>query len=557
MTNKPVPAVSREQTSSFADRIEAALTEWHEQQLDHCTDAAKLSAFGDRWREDATLVALRADRRAEDLRSLRELDAAHWARAERADTAQGYRAYLEAQPVGQHRAVATERLFALDEQHAWTVAEGEAAPDALRRFLTAWPHSAHADDAKRLLGDNKVVPARVPRIAAFGLGIALLGGVALFALPELWPPMAGRVGPLASIEPEAGVRGAPAKVEATPSDAVTEVARSAIVPQPVPVEAVGGAGDPAPRTFASRGARPGTAEPTVDQPAHAAPGDGAPAGPTAGVDRADSLGRARSLAGSFAGGGPVNDKVSDKPSDDGNAKVADPVAVPVVVAPPADTAVTVASRPAMPAPHAVMIVAMQSDGSSASETKPPPMTNDTTPQRTEPVAQPPAATTVVTSALVPSLTASPQLASAQAGPAKSRPLPRSGEITVAPTLLTSAWESTGTAVPPSLEVSAPPPWLVEPVLISGPTLVLRSAHDGEAATRTQRTGHVLSPGHVRSGLRSVYKQALSPLESSLWSFWASDAATAKKPPAPKPARAARPAKPVAAERSWTGGFFER
>lgn len=134
-----------------ANATDVALEEWERDGLDYSKDIEQLSAFADRWRNAAPIIAMRVDRRVVDLRSAIAFDENEWRNALRANTAEGYRAYLERVKGGSHEAEAAEQLYYRDEDYAWSVAVSYSTRAALQQFIVAWPQSAHASEARSQL----------------------------------------------------------------------------------------------------------------------------------------------------------------------------------------------------------------------------------------------------------------------------------------------------------------------------------------------------------------------------------------------------------------------
>jgi len=128
-----------------------ALEEWESEGLDYSKDIERLSAFADRWRKDAPIIAMRVDRRVVDLRSANAFDENEWRNALRVNTADGYRGYLDRVKGGNHEAEAAEQLYYRDEDYAWSVAISYSTRAALQQFIVAWPQSVHAGVARNQL----------------------------------------------------------------------------------------------------------------------------------------------------------------------------------------------------------------------------------------------------------------------------------------------------------------------------------------------------------------------------------------------------------------------
>ena len=564
MTNKPAPASSQDAVSTFADRIESALADWDLQQLDRCSEPEPLLAFADRWRIDATLVALRAQRRAEDLQAQRKHDASSWQRAERDNSAEAYRAYLEGQPDGAYRTEAEQRLFVLDEAHAWSVTESDGSGEGLRRFLTTWDEGARAEEARRKLRSASRGKAWSWRTAAtgtvvIGVGLAAVGGLASFGfvVPALWQPTsetAARSAHTATAdtkpeEPAVVVAVRPAPLEVAVADVVVQAPIATPGAEANDDEHASSLVRARALVESFSGHLPAAAP--VDRPSDKVSGGGPvpPPAPVLSAPSSQAAPAAPVASGAASWSRPLQTGSVEiiRPIDDGGhgrTNVASaPPGVPAIAGP--TSTVPVVTAPALPQPARAALGTLAMDVKPAHQPERPAAS---VPKATEPPSAQLRPKTVLEvlspTAPTPHIERAPVLVSGPkpATPPVARPVAPHGH----PGSSNAGSSNSGSS----------------PHLVAAPVQVHRPATPVVANVLQGRT---TQPPRPNQQARVSTRIPLSPLEATMWSLPVAAPAVAKpalkatvaairKPAALRPNR---PAKSGATEPVWTRGFFEQ
>jgi hypothetical protein len=137
----PVPAARPliERSYSVSENFNRALDDWQDNGLDDSHDFEAFAAFVQRWKNDATLIALRAERRIDALRKQQagaallardvqladQLSEQDWDAVVALDTRESYLGYIERNPHGRHLDAARACLSTLESP----VALEEVAPE--------------------------------------------------------------------------------------------------------------------------------------------------------------------------------------------------------------------------------------------------------------------------------------------------------------------------------------------------------------------------------------------------------------------------------------------
>ena len=180
VTLPPSPIEPLARTS--AEYIAFAVSEWDAEDLELTVDKAALVAFSDRWRRDAELISLRADRRLEELRIEQLRLDPDWHAALRANTVDSYQAFEDKHPQSQYQTELSKRLLLLDEEHAWAKTVAAGTSDAYRGYLQAWPSGTYARHARVGMMGGAHLP-----MASSTVSIPAPGAAALDAVPAYLP----------------------------------------------------------------------------------------------------------------------------------------------------------------------------------------------------------------------------------------------------------------------------------------------------------------------------------------------------------------------------------
>jgi hypothetical protein len=171
-----------------AESIATAVLEWDGAALEFSGDRTALAAFSHRWRQDAEIIALRADRRIEELNVEKQRLEPEWQEALQINTVAGYEAFQAKHPHSQFQKELSKRLLLIDEEQAWRKTVELGTVDAYRTYLQAWPSGTYNREARvGMMGGAAapvpvvpaVVPVPVPTVSVAATAPAASVGVAV------------------------------------------------------------------------------------------------------------------------------------------------------------------------------------------------------------------------------------------------------------------------------------------------------------------------------------------------------------------------------------------
>jgi hypothetical protein len=206
-----------------AENIATAVLEWDSAALEFSGDRTALAAFSNRWRRDAEIIALRADRRIEELNAEKQRLEPEWQDALRLNTVAGYEAFQAKHPHSQFQNELSKRLLLIDEEHAWRKTVALGTVDAYRSYLQAWPSGTYNREARVGMMSGAaapvpVGPVPVPPVSAAAAVPAAPVGIAV-------PVVAGQLCPSPMADAAATMAAVPVtstRVQAAPSRAMTK-----------------------------------------------------------------------------------------------------------------------------------------------------------------------------------------------------------------------------------------------------------------------------------------------------------------------------------------------
>jgi hypothetical protein len=162
-----------------AENIELAVREWDAAALEFSGDRAALAAFSDRWRRDAEIISLRADRRTQELNAEKLKLDPDWQIALRANTVAAYEAFQAKHPHSQYQKELAKRLLLIDDEQAWLKTAALGTIDGYRSYLQAWPSGAYNREARvgMMGGVAGAVGAPATQVPVVPTGVVPHGGV--------------------------------------------------------------------------------------------------------------------------------------------------------------------------------------------------------------------------------------------------------------------------------------------------------------------------------------------------------------------------------------------
>jgi hypothetical protein len=160
-----------------AEHIAIAVREWDAAGLEFSGDRSALTAFSDRWRRDAEIISLRADRRLEELRAEKLRLDPDWQETLRANTVLAYEAFQAKHPHSQYQKELAKRMLLIDDERAWRKTGALGTTDAYRAYLQAWPSGSYNREARvGMMGGTAVaVAAGAPSETAVEAGLTETG----------------------------------------------------------------------------------------------------------------------------------------------------------------------------------------------------------------------------------------------------------------------------------------------------------------------------------------------------------------------------------------------
>jgi hypothetical protein len=207
----PMPAAPQ---LTSAQHIAAAAQEWDVAALEFSGDRSALSAFSDRWRRDAEIISLRADRRLEELRAEKLRLDPDWQETLRANTVVAYEAFQAKHPHSQYQKELAKRMLLIDDEHAWRKTAALGTTDAYRAYLQAWPSGSYNREARVGMMGGAAAPTVPPALSVPLPTVAVVSFAEAVAPPT--PPVS--LAPVATVPQVIGVQSVvgPTATEASP-----------------------------------------------------------------------------------------------------------------------------------------------------------------------------------------------------------------------------------------------------------------------------------------------------------------------------------------------------